>query len=108
MIQTLAITIFVEGIVCLVYSIWRKKPIRPILFTGICVNLVTQSFLWIVLNLFFRNYLVTLLIAEILIWMIESVLLWYIPANHLRFAEAIFLSLIMNLASFVPGWFLPI
>ena len=108
LIITLLITIILEGVVVLVYSVWRKKPVRPILFTSICVNIITQSLLWVVLNLSFRHYLITLFVAEILIWMIESVLLWYIPANRLRFADAIFLGLIMNLSSFAPGWFLPI
>ena len=71
-------------------------------------NLITQSLLWFALNLFFRDYLITLLVAEILIWMIESVLLSYFPANRLRFGEAVLLSLGMNLASLMSGWFLPI
>lgn len=108
LIPTLLITIIVEAAVVIGYSNWRKKPVRPIFFTSICINLVTQSFLWIVLNLFFQHYLITLLIAEIFIWMIESILLWYLPANRLRFADAIFLSLIINLSSFALGWFLPI
>jgi len=108
LIITLLITIIAESAVVLVYSIWRKKPVRPILFTSIWVNIITQSLLWVVLNLSFQHYLITLLIAEILIWMIESVLLWFLPANRLRFADAVFLSLSMNLSSFALGWFLPI
>ena len=80
----------------------------PILFTSICGNLVTQSLLWAALNLFYQNYLVTLLIAEILIWGTETVLLYLIPANQLSFKKAIFLSLGMNAMSFAAGWFLPI
>ena len=108
MIPTLLITIIVEGTVVLGYSIWRKKPVRPILFTSICANLITQSFLWMVLNLLFRHYLTALVVAEILIWMIESVLLYYFPANQLSFVEAAILGLSMNLASFALGWVLPI
>jgi hypothetical protein len=108
LIATLLITIFVEGLVVIGYSLWRKKPIKPVLFTSICGNLITQSFLWIGLNLFFRNYLVTLLGAEILIWVIESGFLYSIPANHLDLKEAILLSLGMNATSFAIGWFLPV
>lgn len=97
-----------EGVVGLAYSIWRKKPLRPILITCIFANLITQSLLWIALNHFFRHYLATLLIAEVLIWMIESVLLYYFPANQLRLREAALLSLLMNLTSFAVGWFLPV
>lgn len=107
MIVTLFITILVEGIIVSGYSIWRKKPLRPILFTSVVANLITQSLLWIVLNLFFQHYLITLVAAELLIWLIEGGLLYTIPANHLDLREAILLSLFMNLASFVLGWFLP-
>jgi hypothetical protein len=89
------------------YSLWRKKPAGAILITGVFANLITQSFLWVVLNLFFPHYLITLFLAEILIWMIESLLLYSVPANRLRLADAILLSLSMNLASFALGWFLP-
>jgi hypothetical protein len=108
LILTLLITIIAEGAVVIGYSIGHKKPVRPILFTSICVNLITQFFLWVVLNLFFQDYLITLLIAEVFIWMLESVLLYRFPPNQLRLQEAILLSLSMNLVSFALGWFLPI
>ena len=107
MIPTLLVTVLVESAVVIGYSLWRKKPIQPILYTGLCINLITQSLLWIVLNLFFQNYLIVLLVGEILIWIIESILLFLVPANRLQFMEAVFLSLSMNLASFMLGWFLP-
>lgn len=108
MINTLLVTILVEGAVGLAYALWRKKPVAAILITSIFANLITQSLLWIGLNLFFPHYLITLLVAELLIWMIESLLLYFVPANQLRFSDALLLSLGMNLASFALGWFLPI
>ena len=108
MIGTLFITIIIEGGVVVGYSRWKKKPVRPILFTSICGNLVTQSLLWIGLNLFFRNYLAILLIAEILICAIEGLMLYSIRPNRLNPKEAVFLSLGMNAASFMLGWFLPV
>lgn len=108
MILTLSITILIESAVVISYCLWRSKPVQPILFTSICGNLITQSLLWVVLILFFQNYLLTLLIAEILIWLAESVLLYLIPPNQLRFPDAIVLSLLMNLLSFTVGLFLPI
>ena len=108
MILTLFITIVIEGVVVIGYSLWGEKPVKFLLFTSICGNLITQSLLWAVLNLFYQNYLATLLITEILIWVIETVLLYSIPANQLRFREATLLSLGMNALSFAVGWFLPI
>jgi hypothetical protein len=97
----------IESAVVVGYSLWRKKPVQPILYTSLCINFITQSLLWIVLYLFFRRYLIALLVGEILIWAIESLLLYIVPANQLRFTQAVFLSLSMNLASFMLGWFLP-
>ena len=108
MINTLLVTILVEGAVGLAYALWRKKPVAAILITSIFANLITQSLLWIGLNLFFDHYLIALFVAEILIWVIESVLLYLIPANHLDLTESALLSLMMNLTSFGIGWFLPI
>jgi hypothetical protein len=108
LIVTLFLTILVEGIVARWYAIWRGKPLGPLLFTSFVANLITQSLLWIGLNLFFQHYFSTLLIGEFFIWMIESVLLYYVPANRLLFTEALFLSLTMNLVSFALGWFLPV
>ena len=108
MIFTLSISILVEGVVVLGYSLWRRNPFIPVLFTSICGNLITQPFLWIVLTIFFRYYVITLFVAELLIWMIESLLLYAVPANGLRFSEAVRLSLSMNLTSFILGWLLPV
>jgi len=108
LIAPLLFTIIVEGIIVLGYSIWRKKPLVPILFATTLANLITQSFLRLVLNLFFHYYLIVLIIAEILIWLVESFLLYRLLANQLRLQEAVFLSLNMNLASFALGLFLPI
>jgi len=98
----------IESALVIGYSHWAKKPVKAILFTSICGNLLTQSLLWLGLSLFFWNYLATLLIAEILIWLIESILLYTIRPNHLNLKEATLLSLGMNAASFVLGWFLPV
>lgn len=108
MIVTLFTTVIIEGVVVLIYCLWQRKSIPPLLLTGFAANLITQPCLWIVLDLFFQHYLLTLLIAETGIWIIESLFLYAVPANRLRFTEAIVLSLIMNLASFGLGWFLPI
>ena len=107
MIDSLVITIIIESMVVLGYSFWRRKPARSLLVTSVWVNILTQSLLWIGLNLFFRDYRVTLLISEIAIWGIESFLLCIIPANRLDPNEATLLSLGMNASSFTIGWFLP-
>jgi hypothetical protein len=91
LIPTLLITIIIESAVVVGYSLWRKKPVRPILYTSLCINIITQSLLWIFLNLFFRRYLIALLVGEALIWAIESFLLFIVPANRLLFDGGYFL-----------------
>ena len=108
LIVTLLITILVEGIIAVGYSLWHRKPVLPILLTTICGNLITQPLLWLVLKLFFRYYVMTLMVAELSIWVIESILLYSVSANKLRFTNAVLLSLGLNLFSFGLGWFLPV
>jgi hypothetical protein len=108
MISTLVITVIVEGVIVIVYATWRKKPLISLLVTSIFANLVTQSVLRIALTLSFRSYLSTLAFAEIGIWLLESLILYGIPSNRLKFSEALFLSLLMNLSSLALGWFLPV
>lgn len=79
-----------------------------ILLASTIANVVTQSMLWAVLNLFFAHYLTVLFFSEIFIWLIESLFLWLFPGNQLAWKEAILLSLAMNLSSFSLGWFLSV
>ena len=108
MIVTLPITIILEGLAAIGYCRWRRKPLLPILFTSLLANLITQSLLWLLVSTFFQQYLITLLIAELFIWIVEGFLFHAVPANHLDLQHAILLSLGLNLVSFVPGLFLPV
>jgi Flp pilus assembly protein TadB len=108
LIRTLVITIVIESLVALGYCRWRRKPLSPILLTSFFANIATQSLLWTVVNIFYQHYLVTLLIAELVIWLLESIALYYVRRNQLSFPEAASLSLSMNVASFAAGWFMPV
>jgi hypothetical protein len=105
---TLAITIFIEGVIAFIYSRWQGKPLLPILLTSLFANLITQSILWIGLLLFFRHYWLVLIVLEIFIWLLESLLFYRIRVNQLTLKEAMSLSLVINLASFSAGLFLPV
>jgi hypothetical protein len=107
-ISTLAITILVESIVVTAYAIWRRKPIKRLLVSSLYANLITQSILWTGLIIFPRQYLLMLIILEIYIWGMEAAILYFFRHNRLKLADAILLSLVMNLASFGIGWFLPV
>lgn len=108
MIHSLLFTILIEGMVVLGYSILAKRPAGLLLWASLVVNVFTQSLLWISLQLFFRYYLLTLFVAEILIWLIESFLLQRLSNGKLNLRDACILSFCMNASSFGIGWFLPI
>jgi hypothetical protein len=107
-IATLAITILVESTFVVAFAIYRRKPLKHILLSSLFANLFTQSILWGALISFPRRYLEALFIAEIFIWGLEAAILYLYRYNRLKLAEAILLSLAMNLASFGIGWFLPV
>lgn len=107
MILTLLLTLVLETFVAAGFCHWRRKPFKSIILTAGIANLLTQSLLWLVLNLFYRHYLPALFLAEIVIWLVESAALHLFPSNRLGWREALLLSLAMNLASFGVGWLLP-
>lgn len=108
MIGSLLVTILIEGVIVLVYALWKGKPVGRLLLTSLLANILTQSMLWAALNFFFAHYLTALIITEIFIWLIEGAFLRLFPGNRLGWREAILLSLAMNLASFGFGWLLPV
>ena len=108
MIVALAITLVTESTIIIVYALLSKKPLIHLLLSSVVANLFTQLLLWILLNLFLDHYLVTLFLAELCIWGIESMVLYFYRCNRLKLGEAITLSLVMNLASFGIGWFIPV
>ena len=102
------VTIAVEDLVVLAYSLWRKKPTLALLLSSTGVNIMTQLGLWLTLNVSFHDYVATLFAAEYLIWVAEGLAMHLYRPNHLRWREAMLLSLAMNLTSLSIGWFLPV
>lgn len=108
MTVTLLLTLIIECPIVAGYAIWGRKPLLPILLTSVCGNLITQSLLWLILSLFFDRYLAALIVAEIVIWILEGLLLSFVPLNQMHITQAMLLSLFMNTASLGLGWFLPV
>jgi hypothetical protein len=106
--MTLLLSVLIEGVVAAGYGLWRSKPLRPLLLAVIAANAFTQFLLWIALTLNPEHYLPTLFAAEAVIWLIEAAFLFVVPGARLGLAESLLLSLVMNLASFGIGWFLPV
>ena len=105
---SLGLTLALESPVALVWCRVTKKPARNILLTALIANVLTQTALWVLLWFLVRPYWMVLLVAEIGIWAIESLVLQALPSNQLRLAEAMRLSLWMNLISFGLGLVLPV
>lgn len=103
MIVTLSLTLLIESTLVLAFAVWRRKPAGVLWLTCLAVNLLTQSLLWLALTLFFRHYWPTLLLMEIIIWLVEGLIFYRIRANRLSLREAFLLSLAANLTSFVAG-----
>ena len=108
MIRTLLVTIVVEGTLAIGYACWRKKPLLPLVGSLTLVNLLTQSLLWLGLTSFPAHYRLTLIIGEVLIVLVEALLLYAYRKNQLKPVDALWLSLGVNLASFLVGLFLPV
>jgi hypothetical protein len=108
LIATLSITILAEGIVVFLYSTVQKKPAGRLLVASVIVNVLTQSLLWIVLQVYFSYYLIALFMMEIVIWLVESLLVFRLSGGHLNLKSAMTLSFLMNVTSFGIGWLMPV
>jgi len=107
-IDTLLLSILIEGAILVGYGRWRKRPAGRLALALIAANVLTQMLLWTALGLNPGHYLPTLFSAEVVIWLIEGVILYVFPGAQLGPTEALLLSLVMNIVSFGIGWFLPV
>ncbi len=106
-IISLIITIITETLTILfLYYIFRKRlktPIKidTILISGIIPSLATLPYLWFILPLFIRAYLLFIVVGEISVVIIESIILFYLL--KIKFLYSVVVSLICNLCSFLLG-----
>ena len=108
MIVTLPVTILIEGLVVYVYAAWSRKPVGRLLLASFFANLMTQPILWFSLVIFFRHYMAALIIAEVLIWLAESLLMRRLSGIRLDWKITLVLSFCMNAASAGFGFWLPV
>jgi len=82
------------------YLLKIKLQAKEILYWGIFVNLFSFPYLWFVFPLFIssRNYI---LIGEILVLLIETAIL--LKTLKINFKDAIVLSVVANVASYLVG-----
>lgn len=106
---TLPATLIIELLLAGFYALKRKASQLSTLTLVCLANVITQFAFWIVLNTYAaHNELLLTFGLEIIIWGIEA-LVFYLPQrDNIKFKEAALLSLVLNLASFGMGLFLPI
>jgi hypothetical protein len=82
------------------YLLKIKIQAKEILYWGVFINLFSFPYLWFVFPLFVssHNYI---LIGEILVILIESMIL--LKALKINFKNAIILSVVANVASYLAG-----
>jgi hypothetical protein len=106
----LLVTLFIELTLALVYALFRKRPVALVLTVVCMLNLITHPALSIFIGEFWfawKYNLLLLLAAEAVIWLGEAFILGLALRKHIRFREALLLSLLLNAASFGIGLLLP-
>lgn len=107
--QGLIITLVVELLLGTGYVLWKKRSASIILTVILLLNLITQPVLWITLSGFSRlSPIFMILFAEGVVWLAEAGGLYLSQRNSMKFQEALWVSLALNVASFVVGSLLPI
>ncbi len=106
MARSLPLTLLVEGLLVVLYALWRRKPALTLLLASVIMNLFTQVMLWAAINLYIASPRLTVSVAEIFIFVMEGAFLRLFPGSRLGWVEAMLLSLAINLASFSAGWLL--
>jgi hypothetical protein len=103
------VTIAIEGLLALLYAILRKRSKITTLTMVSLANLVTVPIFWFSApNTIASNYIIFTIIGEIVIWLMESAILYLTQRDSTRFQEMLLLSLILNGCSFLIGLLLHI
>jgi hypothetical protein len=102
------ITMAIEMILGLIYAAIRKRSKLTTLTMIVLANTITLLPFWsITSNISGDFQIIFIIFAEIIIWMVESVILYLTQRKTIRFWEAALLSLILNGTSALIGLILP-
>jgi hypothetical protein len=104
----LAPTLISELTLGVIYAVWRKHPKVLFLTVILLLNLITQPALWLTVSGFNGRYpVIVVLLAEMVVWLAESVGLYLALRKRIGFGEALLVSLVLNATSFGIGLLLP-
>ena len=106
---TLTDVIETAALFLLVWFVLKKREIRwqKIIIIGLFASFATLPYVWFVFPfLIGYSYSLYIIVAELFAFVIEAVL--YRFSLDLSWRTAILLSFLCNLASFLPGMFIPL
>lgn len=106
---TLPILITIEVGISAIYAIWRKRSLLTLVTIVLLINILTIPALWLVLisGIGSPDFLASIFM-QIFIWLVEGLLLFLTQRKSIPFAEAMGLSLLLNIVTFLVGLVLPI
>lgn len=106
-LKALLSTILVETAILLAFArFFHKEPFRnssipQLLIAGFFASFSTLPYLWFILPVFFKSYMVTIVVGECLVTLIEGVFYCFFLRIHLSLAMVV--SVICNAFSILFG-----
>lgn len=102
-LYSLFITLIVEVpiVFFLVHYLYKKLEKWNIVFVGIIASTLTLPYFWFILPMYISNRTFYILVGELIIILIEAFI--YFRLLKLKIGQALFISLVVNLASVLVG-----
>jgi hypothetical protein len=101
------IGLVIENVIALIYTKIRSRPKIETLTFVTLANMVTLPALWIAAFYIGGYEFYALLLIEVVIWVVETLILYILQRREIDLKEAALLSLSINGASFLIGLLLP-
>lgn len=101
------IGLVIENVIALIYTKIRSRPKIETLTFVTLANMVTLPALWIAAFYIGGYEFYALLVIEVVIWIVETVILYILQRREIDLKEAALLSLLINGSSFLIGLLLP-
>ena len=103
------IAVIVEATLGLIYAIFRKRSKLTTVTMVILANMVTLPPFWAASYFISGDFhIIVFIVAEIIIWLVESGVLYLTQRKTIRFWEATLLSFVLNGISALIGLLLPL
>lgn len=100
---SLFLTVSIETIVLLILAKYMKLQTRKkeLIFAGIIASSLTLPYLWFVLPIFLKNYILHMIVGEISVTVVESIIYYFVLKTNLK--NVLIISFVCNLVSFLFG-----